>query len=156
MTMSKKDSKKDEQILDALLPDIEQMSREDAEALFAETGADLRELRVRLHDAAKGVAADLRKRGTPAPRSLTRAIEALDDSQRLPQSSDAAAMAKATEVVRRFRTPQPIPESAQLLKAARLSPGPSAGDDDDAAEKLAEELAAELKKEREGDDPPEE
>lgn len=154
--MSRRDSKKDEQILDALLPDLERMSREEAEALFAETGADLRALRARLHDAAKGVAAGLRKQGTPAPRSLARAIEALDDSQRLPQSSDAAAMAKATEVVRRFRTPQPIPEDAQLLKAARRSPGASANDDDGAAEKLAEELAADLKKEREGDDPPEE
>lgn len=152
MTMSRQDSKKDEKILDALLPDIEQMSREDAEALFAETGADLLELRARLRDAARGIAADLRKRGTPAPRSLTRAIEALDDSQRLPQSSDAAAMAKAAEVVRRFRTPQPIPEDAQLLKAARLSPGASAADDDGAAE----ELAADLKKELESDDPPEE
>jgi len=150
--MSRKDSKKDQQILDALLPDIEQMSREDAEALFTETGADLRDLRARLRDAARGVAAELRKQGTPAPRSLARAIEALDDSQRLPQSSDTAAMAKAAEIVRRFRTPQPIPEDAKLLKAARLAPGAAAADDDGATD----QLAADLQKELEGDDPPEE
>lgn len=148
--MSKQDSKKDEQILDTLLPDIEHMSRKDAETLFAETGANLRELRARLQNAARGIAAELRKGGTAAPRSLTRAIEALDDSQRLPQSSDTAAMLKATEVVRRFRTPQPIPEDAKILKAARLSPSASAGDDDGAAEILA----AELKKELEGDGTP--
>ena len=151
--MSKKeDSKKDEQILDTLLPDIENMSREDAEALFTETGADLRALRARLLDAAKGIAAELRKGGTPAPRSLTRAIEALDDSERLPQSSDTAALVKAREVVRRFRKPQPIPEGGQIVRAARFSPRASADDDDSSAE----QLAAELKKEVEGDDTPKE
>ena len=150
--MSKQDSKKDEQILDTLLPDIENMSREEAEALFTETGADLRALRARLQDAAKGIAAGLRKGGTAAPRSLTRAIEALDDSERLPQSSDTAAMAKATEIVRRFRKPQPIPEGGRIVRAARFSPTASAEHEDDSAERLA----AELKKEVEGDDTPKE
>jgi len=152
MTMSKQDSKKDEQILDTLLPDIENMSREEAAALFTETGADLRALRARLQDAAKGIAAELRKGGTAAPRSLTRAIEALDDSERLPQSSDSAAMAKASEIVRRFRKPQSIPKDERIVRAARFSPRASADDDDSSAEKLA----AELKKELEGDDTPKE
>lgn len=152
MTMSKQDSKKDEQILDTLLPDIENMSREEAEALFTETGVDLRALRARLQDVAKGIAAKLRKGGTAASRSLTRAIEALDDSERLPQSSDTAAMAKAREIVRRFRKPQSIPEGGRIVRAARFSPTASAEHDDDSAERLA----VELKKDVEGDDTPKE
>jgi phage-related tail protein len=147
--MPKDDSKKDEQILDTLLPDIEDMSREDAEELLGATGVDLRALRMRLRDTAKGIAADLRKKGTPAPRYLTRAIETLDDTEKLPASSDAAALAKAKDVIRRFRTPQPVPKDAKLLRAARVSPAANA-DDDDAAEKLAEDLRQEIEK----DDPP--
>lgn len=150
MTMSKEDAKKDEQILETLLPDIENMSREEADELIAETGVDLPALRARLQEAARGIAADLRKAGTPAPRYLTRAIEALDDSEKLPTSSDTAASAKAAEIVRRLRTPQPVPENAKMLKAARFSPKASSTDDDGAAE----ELAADLRKELEGDDPP--
>jgi hypothetical protein len=148
--MPKDDSKKDEQILEALLPDIENMSREEADELLAETGVDLRALRARLRDTAKGIAADLRKNGTAAPRSLTRAIEALDDSEKLPASSDTAALAKAKNVIRKFRTPQPMPKDPKYLKAARLTPSTSNTDDDAAAEKLAEELRQEIEK----DEPP--
>jgi hypothetical protein len=151
MTMSKQDTKKDDQVLDSLLPDIENMSREEADALFIETGADLRNLRARLQEAAKGMAGALRKNNTPAPRSLARAIEALDDAQRLPQTSDEDAAAKATDIVRRFRKPQPVPEGAKILKAARRSPNVPATDDDEAVEKLA----ADLRKELIGDDAPE-
>lgn len=151
MTMSKKDTKNDDQILDSLLPDIENMSREEADTLFTETGANLRDLRARLQEAAKGIAGALRKNHTPAPRSLTRAIEALDDAQRLPQTSDEAAVAKATDIVRRFRKPQPVPDGAKILKAARRSPNAPATDDDEAIEKLA----ADLRKELTGDDAPE-
>lgn len=140
--MTKKDEKKDEQILDALLPDIDTMSREEAKELIAETGVDMRALRARLQETAKGIASELRKAGTPAPRYLTRAIEALDDSQRLPTTSDEAALSKASDVIRQFRTPQPIPENAKLLKAARFSP--NATTDDRAAEKLAGDLRKEL------------
>jgi hypothetical protein len=147
--MPKDDSKKDEQILDTLLPDIENMSREDTDELLAETGADLRALRARLRDTARGIAADLRKKGTPAPRYLTHAIDALDDSEKLPASSDTAALAKAKDVIRKFRTPQPVPKEPKFLKAARVSPVASNAADDDAAEKLAEDLRQELEK----DDP---
>lgn len=150
--MSKQDTKREEQILSALLPDIENMSREDADTLFQETGADLRDLRAKLRDAAKAIASDLRKNNTPAPRSLTRTIEALDDAQLLPQTSDDAALATARDLVRRFRTPQPIPKDAKLLKAARRSSNADAGEDDEAIEKLT----ADLREEIEGDDTPKE
>lgn len=148
--MAKHDAKKDEQILDTLLPEIETMSREDADALLAETGVDLRALRARLQDAAKGIAADLRKAGTPAPRYLIRAIESLDDSAKLPAASDAAALTKARDVIRQLRTPQPVPEGATILKAARFSPGATPADDDGSAERLADDLRKEL----DGDVPP--
>lgn len=147
--MPKDDSKKDEQILEALLPDIENMSREEADELLAETGVDLRALRARLRDTAKGIAADLRKNGTAAPHSLTRAIDALDDSEKLSTSSDTAALAKAKDVIRRFRTPQPVPKAPKYLRAARLTPSKS-DDDDAAAEKLVEDLRQEIEK----DEPP--
>lgn len=37
-----------EQVMDALLPDIEHMTREEADQLFAETGADLQAVMARL------------------------------------------------------------------------------------------------------------
>jgi hypothetical protein len=146
--MTKKDEKKDEHVLDALLPDIEAMSPEETDALIAESGVDMRALRARLQEAAKGIASDLRKGGTAAPRYLTRAIEALDDSEKLPTTTDEAALSKANDVIRRFRTPQPIPKDVRLLKAARFSPSATADD------RAAEQLANDLKKELDEDDPP--
>lgn len=142
--MPKDKSKNEEQILDALLPDIENMSRDEVDELVVATGVDLRALRARLRDAARGIAADLRKNGKAAPRYLTRAIEALDDSETLPVSSDVAALAKAKEVIQRFRTPQPVPKAAKLLKAARVTPTSPNVEDTDTAEKLAEDLRREI------------
>lgn len=146
--MTKKDEKKGEHVLDALLPDIEAMSPEETDALIAETGVDMGALRARLQEAAKGIASDLRKGGTAAPRYLTRAIEALDDSHKLPTTTDAAALAKANDVISRFRTPQPIPKNPRLLKAARFSPNAASED------RTAEQLAEDLRKELDEDDTP--
>lgn len=146
--MTKKDEKKDENVLDALLPDIEAMSPEEADALIDETGVDMFALRARIQEAAKGIARQLRKGGTAAPRYLTRAIEALDNSEKLPTTTDEAALSKANDVIRRLLTPQPIPKDARLLKAARFSPGATADD------RTAEQLADDLKKELDEDDAP--
>jgi hypothetical protein len=145
--MRKRDEQKLEQTLDAILPDIENMSREEAKELLAEAGVDLQGLRARLQASAKEIATGLRKAGTPAPRYLTRAIEALEDGEKLPTTSDEAALARAADVLRKFRTPQPLPENARTIKAARFSPGASTKDD-----ATAERLAEDLRKELEEDD----
>lgn len=100
--MSKKrqreEARKLEAILDALLPDVENLSEDEVDRLVTESQCDLPAIRKRLQVTANDVAASHRRAGHAAPKALTAFAEAMDDSPKLPRDP-AAALAKAARFV---------------------------------------------------------
>lgn len=115
----KKEKQKLEALLDALMPNVEEMTDEEVRVLLAE-GEDLRPLRANLHTMAMEQAAAYRRHGHVAPKALTRFAEAMDDGPGLP-ADPAAAESKALRWIRSLETPgtAPAADAIRLLKAAR-------------------------------------
>ncbi|MEX1245269.1 MAG: hypothetical protein WEB59_07135 [Thermoanaerobaculia bacterium] len=144
--MVKKDEKEDEQRLKnavgALLPDIEEMSREDIDSLLEESGCDLTEIRRTLHATAAEIAANYRRNGKAAPVALVAFAEAMDDSPLLPRDPKAAE-AKAAGWIRQLGRALPLPAGqAQVLEAYRKGEA----DLSDRDRRILDAAAAELRK----------
>jgi len=121
--MSKNDHKKDAQLLEelmgAILPDVEEMSREEVDSLLAESGCDLRAIRKSLHTAASELAASCRRNGQAAPKTLVAFAEAMDDSPILPRDPKAAEV-KAVGWIRQLGQVFHVPAGqARVLEAYR-------------------------------------
>ncbi len=121
--MSKDDQRKDaqrlEELMGALLPDIEEMPREEVDALLAESGCDLRAIRESLHTTATELAASYRRNGQAAPKALVAFAEAMDDRPILPRDPKAAE-AKAAGWIRQLGQAFRVPAGqARVLEAYR-------------------------------------
>lgn len=121
--MPKKDERKDaqrlEELMDALLPNIEEMSQEDVDSLLAESGCDLQTIRKTLHATATEIAANYRRLGQAAPKALVVFAEAMDDRPILP-SDPKAAEAKAAGWIRQLGQALRLPAGQpRILEAYR-------------------------------------
>lgn len=121
--MSKKEEEKEarrlEELLDAILPNVEELSSEEVDAVLADDGDLLRETRAALRDSALELAAAHRSRGHAAPKALTRFAEAMDDRPNL-SADPAAAESKAMSLMRSLAAKITSPlGQLQLLEAYR-------------------------------------
>jgi hypothetical protein len=140
----RKEAQRAEELLAALLPDVEQMSREEVDSLFTESGCDLQAIRKSLNVTATEIAASYRRKGQPAPKALVAFAEAMDDRPILPREPKAAE-AKAAVWIRQLGQVFQVPAGqGRVLEAYRKGEADLSDRDrktlDGAAEKLRKRL----------------
>lgn len=149
--MSKKrqreEAKRLEAMLNALLPDVENLSDEEVDRLIIESGCDLPTIRKKLHATATEVAASYRRQSHAAPKALVAFADAMDDSRKLPRDP-AAAIAKAVRFVEALGQRLLPPVGGLTIREAYRKGDAELSERDRA---VLDEAADALRKELEGD-----
>lgn len=145
----REEEKRLEAVLDALLPDVENLSDADVDHLIAESACDVSAIRRRLHTMANDAAANHRRAGHAAPKALVAFADAMDDSPKLPRDP-AAALAKALHFVKALGQAV-VPPIGGLHVVEAYRKGDVELTDHDRA--VLDEAADALRRELEGDDP---
>lgn len=142
------DSERLDEVMDALFPDINELSSEEVEAMLLDGGCDLEEQRRRLHEAAREIARRQRAKGSAARPYLKRVIEQTGDASVLP-SKPADALRKAQRALASFFSPPPLGTRPEVVRAFREShSGEFSERDRRTIESLEEELVKRTEKER--------
>jgi len=114
-----------------------------------QSGIDPEQLRSRLYQTAKQLAAKERAAGRPAPIALQQAIEQVAPDDVIP-SNETAAKSKMERLLDKFSAPFTLPEQLETARAWRKR-GDVAEDESADLDVLEKELKDRLKKEHESE-----
>ncbi len=133
-------------LYDSLAPDPDDMTLEDVAEELSGAEHEAAALRASVADLARTLATDLRKAGIPAPPVVKDVIETLSDTTTLPRD-ETLARSRAASRIADLELRRPVPDSYEILEAARKGPGELSKEDrallDAEAEGLRKEIDAE-------------
>ncbi len=128
-----------ETIMESLFPDIESLTSAERKALLAEGDCDLDGARLRLHDMAKDIAQQQRRKGKISPPYLARVAEQTGDASVLPKNP-LDAIRKAKNHISSLLAPPPQTPREIVHAFRERGTGEFSKRDHDTLDTLEEEL----------------